>query len=57
MKYRTLLNMLWKMTEEELDQDAVVYSQDNDEYYPVTSAMFVGDEQDVLDPDHFVINA
>lgn len=57
MKYRTLLTVLQNMSQEELDQDVIVYAMDIDEFLPVKSASFVGTDQDVLDPGHFVVNA
>lgn len=57
MKYRTLLNMLQTMDENDLNSDAVVYLMESDEYIPVKSVSFVGKEQDVLDAGHFVVNA
>lgn len=55
MKYRKLLAILQNLSEEQLDQDVAVYVGDMDEFFPVSMANVVDEEQDVLDPGHLVL--
>lgn len=52
MKYRNLLEMLQNFSEEELDNDVTILSNDIGEFYPVVNAMFYADDSDVLDQGH-----
>ena len=54
MKYSQLKAQLDRMTDSELQQDAVVYIEDDDEYMPVT-AFTTNPVTDVLDEGHRVI--
>lgn len=54
MKFSQLKAQLDNMSDDELQQDAVVYVEQMDEYLPV-GAVTVTPDDDVLDAGHFVI--
>lgn len=52
MTYKTLLDKLSKLNQEQLNMDVTIYI--HDEYYPATR-LFISLDSDVLDDDHPVI--
>jgi hypothetical protein len=55
--YKELLNQLQQLTEEQLNQDVAICSEDDeDEYYQASvELVFATDECQVLDVDHPII--
>jgi hypothetical protein len=51
MKYQDLLKHLLKMPKDRLQDDAVIYVWNENEYYPVTE-MSISLENDILDAQH-----
>ena len=54
MTYRELLEKLKTLTVDQLNQDVTVFVATEEEYYPVATVA-VTVEDDVLDPDHIVL--
>ena len=54
MTYRELLEELKTLTIDQLNQDVTVFVATEEEYYPVATVA-VAVEDDVLDPDHIVL--
>lgn len=56
MNYRQLLNVLERLTDEELNQDITIYSISDDEFFPAR-ALGIANKQDtdVLDEGHLYI--
>lgn len=54
MTYKELLEMLAKLSPEQLNQTVTVHHHQSDEYYPVPQCGIVSDT-DVLDENHFVL--
>jgi hypothetical protein len=57
MTYKELLQQLQQLTEEQLNQDVAICSEDDeDEYYQASvELVFATDAQSVLDVDHPII--
>ena len=56
MTYKELLQQLQQLTEEQLNQDVAICSEDDeDEYYQASVELVFVTETDVLDKDHPVI--
>jgi len=55
MTYRQLLHQLLELSPEQLNQTATVYSIKDDEFVPVYGWETTDSEEQVLDPNHFVI--
>ena len=54
MTYRELLEELKTLTIDQLNQDVTVFVATEEEYYPVATVS-AAVEDDVLDPDHIVL--
>lgn len=54
MTYRSILTMLSEATQEELDQDAMVYLCGDDEFVPIVD-LFHSGKDDVLDAGHLYL--
>jgi hypothetical protein len=56
MTYAELLNILYAMPKDRLEDDVVVFDAEEDEFYPVSSAEFSNEEtNDVLDQGHLFL--
>lgn len=51
MTYSELLQVIIRMSPEQLKQDATVYDISGDEYYPIYDVKYNVDDH-ILDPDH-----
>jgi hypothetical protein len=57
MTYKQLLEILQDAPPAILEQTATVFLNENDEYILIDSICFTGDETNVLDEGHLVLNA
>jgi len=55
MTYRQLLHQLLELSPEQLNQTATIYSIKDDEFVPVYGWETTDPDEQVLDPNHFVI--
>lgn len=55
LTYRQLLVSIQYMPQERLDDTAIVFAKDSDEYIGVNNLHSVHEEQDVLDSGHIVM--
>ena len=55
MTYRQLLQQLLELSPEQLNQTATLYSIRDDEFIPVYGWDTTSNDEQVLDPDHFVL--
>jgi len=53
--YRTLLNKLSKLSEEQLNQTVTVYACEMDEFYPCEDMLITDEREQVLDNNHAYI--
>ena len=52
MTYRDLLGHLQVMDKEQLDSDATIYDEEDDEYRPIRDIDFATEDTQILDPNH-----
>jgi hypothetical protein len=56
MTYAELLNILYSMPKDRLEDTITIYDAENDEYYPITRTEFSDEEtNDVLDKGHLFL--
>ena len=55
LSYRELFNLLKVLNEEDLDQTVTIYSEKEDEYFPVLIEIHTVEQTDTLDKDHKVL--
>lgn len=53
--YRTLLNKLSELSEEQLNQTVTVYACEMDEFYPCEDMLITDEREQVLDSNHAYI--
>ena len=55
LSYRELFNLLKALNEEDLDQTVTIYSEKQDEYFPVLIEIHTIEKTDTVDKDHKVL--
>lgn len=55
LTWRDLKNLLESQPDERLDDTAIVYSQSDNEFYPIEGSDISNAENDVLDPGHLIL--
>ena len=55
MTYRDLLKMLETFDESKLNQNVTIFDDNVDEFYLVQADAFTTEEEDVLDPSHYIL--
>lgn len=56
MTYAELLNILYSMSKDRLEDTITIYDKENEEYYPIYSSEITNEENcDVLDVGHLIL--